>query len=44
MVKDEAKEVPAGSECGIALKDFTDLEEGDIIECFSVGSDGKDDS
>ena len=32
--KDDAKEVAEGYECGIKLKDFADLKEGDILECY----------
>lgn len=32
--KDDVREVAEGYECGIKLKDFTDLKEGDIFECF----------
>ena len=34
--KDEAKEVNAGTECGIGLKEFNEYKEGDIIEVFNV--------
>ena len=34
--KNEAKEVNAGTECGIGLKEFNEYEEGDIIEVFNV--------
>lgn len=32
--KDDVREVRAGFECGIALKNFNNFEEGDILECF----------
>jgi translation initiation factor IF-2 len=32
--RDDVREVQANYECGIALANFTDLEEGDVIECF----------
>lgn len=32
--KDDAKEVVMGQECGIQIKDFNDIKEGDIIESF----------
>lgn len=32
--QDEVKEVSAGQECGLAVSNFDDYEEGDIIECF----------
>ena len=35
-VKDEVKEVRAGTECGIHLQNYSDYEAGDVIECFEV--------
>jgi translation initiation factor IF-2 len=32
--KDDAKEVVEGYECGIGIKDFNDIREGDIIEAY----------
>ncbi len=32
--KDDAKEVVKGYECGITIKNFNDIKEGDIIEAF----------
>ena len=32
--KDDAGEVRAGMECGIAVKNYNDVKEGDQIECF----------
>jgi bacterial translation initiation factor 2 (bIF-2) len=32
--KDDVKEVAKGYECGIQIKNYNDLKEGDIIECF----------
>lgn len=32
--KDEAKEVVAGTECGIGVKSYNDVQPGDRIECF----------
>ena len=32
--KDEAREVNMGQECGISLKDFNDIKEGDILEAY----------
>ncbi len=32
--KDAVKEVSAGYECGMSIKNFNDLREGDIFECF----------
>jgi translation initiation factor IF-2 len=34
--KDDAREVKAGFECGISLKNFSDLKEGDQFEVFEV--------
>jgi translation initiation factor IF-2 len=33
--RDDVREVATGFECGIGLANFHDIEEGDIIECFS---------
>jgi translation initiation factor IF-2 len=33
--RDDVREVAANYECGIGLAGYNDLEEGDIIECFS---------
>ena len=33
-MKDDAKEVAAGYECGVQLENFNDIQEGDIIEAF----------
>ena len=33
--RDDVREVAVNYECGIGLAGFNDLEEGDIIECFS---------
>ncbi|MFO7810077.1 MAG: translation initiation factor IF-2, partial [Candidatus Delongbacteria bacterium] len=33
-MKDDAKEVVAGYECGIGIENFNDLKENDIIEVF----------
>lgn len=32
--KDDAKEVSQGYECGITIKNFNDIKEGDVIEAF----------
>ena len=32
--KDDAKEVAQGYECGITIKNFNDVKEGDIIEAY----------
>ncbi|MGV8898509.1 MAG: translation initiation factor IF-2 [Burkholderiaceae bacterium] len=34
--KDDAKEVRAGFECGLTLKNFNDIKEGDQLEVFEV--------
>jgi translation initiation factor IF-2 len=34
--KDDANEVRAGYECGIAMADFKDYQEGDIIEIYEI--------
>ena len=34
--KNAAKQVSAGLECGITLKDFTDFKEKDVIEVYKV--------
>ncbi len=34
--KDDAREVAAGYECGIALENYNDLKPGDIIEAFEL--------
>jgi translation initiation factor IF-2 len=33
-MKDDAKEVASGYECGIQIEDFNDIKEGDIIEAY----------
>jgi translation initiation factor IF-2 len=34
--KDDAKEVREGFECGIVLKDYSDIKEGDVIETYKL--------
>jgi translation initiation factor IF-2 len=34
--KDDAREVKAGFECGLSLKNFNDIKEGDQLEAFEV--------
>lgn len=34
--KDDVKEVASGYECGIKLENFSDIKEGDILECFEL--------
>jgi len=33
-MKDDAKEVAAGYECGVQIEDYNDIKEGDIIEAY----------
>ena len=33
-VKDDAKEVRAGMECGMKIVGYDDIKEGDILECY----------
>jgi len=35
-LKDDAREVPTGMECGVALENFNDIHLGDVIESFVV--------
>jgi translation initiation factor IF-2 len=35
-VKDDAKEVLKGYECGVGLENFNDIKIGDIIEAFET--------
>ena len=37
--RDDVREVAANFECGIGLAGYNDLEEGDIIECFTVADE-----
>jgi translation initiation factor IF-2 len=34
--KDDVKEVKAGFECGLSLKNYDDIKEGDQLEVFEV--------
>lgn len=34
--KDDAKEVKEGFECGMSFEKYNDLQEGDVIECWTV--------
>ncbi|MEW5991716.1 MAG: translation initiation factor IF-2 [Chloroflexota bacterium] len=34
--RDDVREVAQGFECGIAMAGFNDVQEGDVIECFST--------
>ena len=35
-MKEDVKEVNKGTECGILLKNFSDVREGDTIDAFDV--------
>ena len=32
--KDDVKEVAKGYDCGLQIKNYNDIKEGDIVECF----------
>ena len=34
--KDDAREVTAGQECGMAFENYQDMRVGDVIECYRV--------
>jgi translation initiation factor IF-2 len=34
--QDDVREVKAGSECGLRLENFTGVQEGDVLECYTV--------
>ena len=34
--KDAVKEVKKGFECGITIENFSDIKQGDIIECYEM--------
>ena len=34
--KDDAREVVAGQECGMAFENYQDMRAGDVIECYRV--------
>ncbi|NIX75558.1 translation initiation factor IF-2 [Microvirga terricola] len=34
--KDDAREVTAGQECGMAFENYQDMRQGDLIECYRV--------
>ncbi len=34
--KDEVKEVKDGMECGMSFENYSDIQQGDVIECFEV--------
>jgi translation initiation factor IF-2 len=35
-VNDDVREVSAGFDCGIVLKDFADIKDGDVIEAYAT--------
>ncbi len=35
-IKDDAKEVAEGFECGISLEGYTDIKEKDVVECYEI--------
>ena len=35
-VKDDVREVREGFECGMGFENYSDLQEGDMIECFEI--------
>lgn len=39
--KDDAKEVVAGYECGVGIKDFNDFKVGDVLEFYKMEKSGK---
>ena len=39
--KNAAKQVSAGNECGITLKDFADFKEKDLIEVYKIVETGR---
>ena len=32
--KDDVKEVAKGYDCGLQIKNYNDIKEGDVVECF----------
>jgi translation initiation factor IF-2 len=34
--KDDVKEVRAGYECGLSLKNYNDIQEGDVLEVYEI--------
>ena len=38
--KDDVREVAAGYECGVGIKDFNDFEVGDILEFYRMEKSG----
>ncbi len=39
--KDDVKEVTAGYECGVGIKDFNDFKVGDVLEFYKIERSGK---
>lgn len=39
--KDDVREVREGFECGIALKNFHEFEEGDLLECYVIEKESR---
>jgi translation initiation factor IF-2 len=37
--KDDIKEVKSGLECGIAIENYQDIQEGDVIECYELNEE-----
>jgi translation initiation factor IF-2 len=35
-IKDDVKEVEKGFECGIGIDNFSDIKQGDVLECFAL--------
>ena len=34
--KDDVKEVPSGMECGLTIKNYNDIKQGDIVEAYEL--------
>lgn len=34
--KDDAKEVVSGMECGLTIKNFSDIKAGDVVEAYEI--------
>ena len=35
-LKDDAREVKEGFECGVKIKNYNDIQEGDVLEFFEI--------
>jgi translation initiation factor IF-2 len=35
-IKDDVREVQSGYECGLTVRDFNNIQEGDLLECFEM--------